>query len=152
MRVTERLDDAALTHLGTGGKALLLLPAQSVNTPVEIGFSSVFWNTAWTRNQPPHTLGILCDPKHPVFADFPTEYHSNWQWWELIHNSAAMVLDGLPPQLRPLVQPIDTWFENRRLGLLFEAILNGGRLLVCSTDRHHRRLQDRRAGQEPHVP
>jgi hypothetical protein len=25
---------------------------------VAIGFSSIFWNTAWTRGQPPHTLGI----------------------------------------------------------------------------------------------
>jgi len=105
-----------------------------VKTKAQIGFSSVFWNTAWTLGQPPHTLGILCDPKHPVFADFPTEGHSNWQWWELVHDSAAMVLDGLPPKLRPLVQPIDTWFEARRLGLLFEARVAGGKLMVCSMD------------------
>ena len=30
--------------------------------------------------------------------------------------------------------PFDTWFENRRLGLLFEASVNGGKLLVCSMD------------------
>jgi hypothetical protein len=79
-------------------------------------------------------LGILCDPRHPVFAHFPTEYHSNWQWWELIHGSATMLLDHLPGELRPLVQPIDTWFENRRLGLLFEARVNHGKLLMCSMD------------------
>ena len=33
-----------------------------------------------------------------------------------------------------MVQPIDTWFENRRLGLLFEARVNGGKLVVCSMD------------------
>ena len=82
----------------------------------------------------PHTLGILCDPEHPVFASFPTDYHSDWQWWQLIHGSAAMVLDDLPPELRPLVQPIDTWFEARRLGLLFEAQVGSGRLMVCSMD------------------
>jgi hypothetical protein len=110
--------------------------AEEVRTESTIGFSSVFWNTAWTRGQAPHTLGILCDPTHPAFADFPTEYHSNWQWWELIHGSAAMVLDYLPGALRPLVQPIDTWFENRRLGLLFEARIGRGALLVCSMDLH----------------
>jgi len=36
--------------------------------------------------------------------------------------------------LKPLIQPIDTWFENRRLGLLFEARVNGGKLMVCSID------------------
>jgi len=110
-----------------------LKPSQ-VASDVQIGFSSIFWNTAWTRGQAPHTLGILCDPKHPVFAQFPTEGHTNWQWWELIHGSAAMVLDPMPPGLRPLVQPIDTWFEARRLGLLFEARVEGGKLMVASMD------------------
>jgi hypothetical protein len=131
---TDALDDEALAHLRQGGKVLLMLLPKRVKSDVSIGFSSIFWNTAWTRGQAPHTLGILCDPQHPVFADFPTEYHSNWQWWELIHGSAAMILDAFPPALRPLVQPIDTWFENRRLGLLFEAKLNGGKLMVCSMD------------------
>jgi hypothetical protein len=45
-----------------------------------------------------------------------------------------MVLGHMPPALRPLVQPIDTWFEARRLGMLFEARVNGGRLMVCSMD------------------
>lgn len=132
--IAERLDDAALSHLHAGGKVLLMPPAKAIRAESQIGFSSIFWNTAWTRNQAPHTLGILCDPRHPAFADFPTEYHSNWQWWEIIHGSAAMLLDHLPGELRPLVQPIDTWFENRRLGLLFEASVGSGKLLVCSID------------------
>jgi hypothetical protein len=52
----------------------------------------------------------------------------------LIQGAAAMMLQPLPPELRPLIQPIDTWFEARRLGLLFEARLNGGKLMVCSMD------------------
>jgi hypothetical protein len=132
--IVERLDEAALACLRDGGKVLLMPRAEQVQTQSRIGFSSIFWNTAWTRGQAPHTLGILCDPSQPVFAEFPTEYHSNWQWWELIHGAAAMMLDGLPGDLRPLVQPIDTWFENRRLGLLFEASVGGGRLMVCSMD------------------
>jgi hypothetical protein len=132
--IVERLDEAALARLGDGGKVLLMPQAAEVRAESTIGFSSVFWNTAWTGGQAPHTLGILCDPGHPALADFPTEYHSNWQWWELIHGSAAMVMDHLPRGPRPLVQPIDTWFENRRLGLLFEAQVAGGALLVCSMD------------------
>jgi hypothetical protein len=132
--IVERLDDQALARLADGGKVLLLPPAEQVRVEAQIGFSSVFWNTAWTNGQAPHTLGILCDPSHAAFADFPTEYHSNWQWWELIHGSAAMVLNALPGALRPLIQPIDTWFENRRLGLLFEARVGTGKLLICSID------------------
>lgn len=134
--VTDQLDEAAVKRLHSGGKVMLLVSPKSVAGGVAIGFSSVFWNTAWTRNQPPHTLGILCDPKHPALARFPTEYHSNWQWWELLgkDSSGAMVLDGLPPALRPIVQPIDTWFDAHRLGLVFEARVAGGKLLVCSMD------------------
>ncbi|OQW94517.1 MAG: glycoside hydrolase, partial [Verrucomicrobia bacterium A1] len=134
VHVARSLDDAALERLRAGGKVLLCVDPQRVKGEVAIGFSSIFWNTAWTKNQAPHTLGILCDPKHPIFASFPTDSHSNWQWWELIHGSGAMVLDGMSPELRPLVQPIDTWFTNRRLGLLFEAQVAGGKLMVCSMD------------------
>jgi hypothetical protein len=132
--ITATLDDAALAHLAAGGAVLFMPPADQVDTACRIGFSSVFWNTAWTRGQAPHTLGILCDPAHPVFARFPTEAHSNWQWWELAQGAAVMSLNGLPPELRPLVQPIDTWFEARRLGLLFEAKVGRGKLMVCSMD------------------
>lgn len=134
IHLANRLDAAAEGVLRSGGRVLLLLKPTEVDTPVKIGFSSIFWNTAWTRGQAPHTLGILCDPKQPVFTGFPTETHSNWQWWELIHDSAAMQLDRLPAELRALVQPIDTWFENRRLGLLFECRTAGGRLMVASMD------------------
>lgn len=128
------LDAAAQAVLSSGGTVLLMPPAGRLVSPVVLGFSSIFWNTAWTRNQPPHTLGILCDPKHPLFAAFPTEYHTNWQWWEPLQLATALVLDDLPGELRPLIQPIDTWFENRRLGLLFEARVHGGKLVVCSMD------------------
>jgi hypothetical protein len=131
--VTQEIE-VALRAAQAGGTVLLQLDAAQVATHSQLGFSSIFWNTAWTHGQAPHTLGILCDPAHPLFADFPTEFHSNWQWWELIHGAAAMQCDLLPPTLRPLVQVIDTWFEARRLALLFEARVGDGRLLVSSID------------------
>ena len=134
VHVCARLDAEAQAALDEGRTVLMLLPADEVDAPAVLGFSSVFWNTAWTRNQAPHTLGILCDPAHKVFAHFPTESHSNWQWWELVHGAAAMRMDHLAPDLRPLVQVIDTWFEARRLGLLYEAQVGEGRLVVCSMD------------------
>jgi hypothetical protein len=108
--------------------------ASGKGAKVAVGFSSIFWNTAWTHNQPPHTLGILCDPKNPVFNSFPTEYHSNWQWWDPVSHSQAMILNGFPSGLKPLIQPVDTWFENRRLAIAFEVKAGGGKLLVCSID------------------
>ena len=135
--ITDKLDIAAEDKLKHGGSVLLLnfgKIGKDKGAQVAIGFSTIFWNTAWTNNQPPHTLGILCNPKHPVFADFPTEFHSNWQWWDPVSHSQAMIIDGFPGNLKPLIQPIDTWFTNRRLALAFESATSRGKLLVCSID------------------
>ena len=135
--VADTLDANAENILAKGG-SVLLLPYGKIGpdkgSQVKIGFSSIFWNTAWTGNQAPHTLGILCNPAHPVFNQFPTEYHSNWQWWDPVSHSQVMILDSLPSGLRPLIQPIDTWFENRKLALMFEAKAGNGKLVVCSID------------------
>lgn len=134
--ITRNLDARALEVLKQGGKVLLTPKKGSLKSEaggnIAAGFSSIFWNTAWTGNQPPHTLGILCNPEHPLFTGFPTEYHSNWQWWDPVAHSQAMILDGFPKKLKPLIQPIDTWFENRRLALAFEAKCGNGKLMVCS--------------------
>jgi hypothetical protein len=45
-----------------------------------------------------------------------------------------MVLDSLPLGIRPIVQIIDAWTRNRKLGLIFEARVGRGKLLVCSID------------------
>lgn len=120
------------------GASVLLLPYGHVKegkgAEVKIGFSTVFWNTSWTNNQPPHTLGLVCDPAHPLFGSFPTEPHSNYQWQDIVSHAQTVILDGFPTQLRPLIQPIDTWFENRRLSLAFEGKVGKGKLMVCSVD------------------
>jgi Glycosyl hydrolases family 2/Glycosyl hydrolases family 2, sugar binding domain/Glycosyl hydrolases family 2, TIM barrel domain len=133
--ITDKLDRSAENILKKGGSVLFLTygnVGKTKGAQVAIGFSSIFWNTAWTNNQPPHTLGILCNPEHPLFRDFPTEYHSDWQWWDPLSHSQVMILDGFPAELKPLIQPIDTWFENRLLALAFEAKTAGGKLMVCS--------------------
>jgi len=137
--IAHEWNDSALATLNAGGTVLLLAPPNRVAPDkklgkVALGFSSIFWNTAWTRRQPPHTLGILCDPQHPLFASFPTDDHSNWQWWYLVTRAAPMILDDLPRDLRPAVQVIDDWVTNRRLGLFFEAKVGRGKLAVCSID------------------
>ncbi|MBM3855370.1 MAG: glycoside hydrolase, partial [Verrucomicrobia bacterium] len=136
--VTEVLDERARAALEAGGRVLWLVPPARVRNSsqqkIALGFTPVFWNTAWTRRQAPTTLGILCDPGHPALAEFPTDAHTNWQWWYLVSRAGAMMLDELPPGARPIVQVIDDWFTARKLGLVFEARVRRGRLLVCSID------------------
>jgi hypothetical protein len=136
--VTTKWDEQTKKALENGKKVLLVLEENSVKPEkggdVAVGFSSIFWNTSWTRGQAPHTLGILCNPNNEIFKDFPTDFHSNWQWWELIHGAQALVLDDLDPALDPAVRLIDTWFKNRRLAMLFEANVGKGKLMVSSMD------------------
>ena len=126
-----------LTALSAGKTVLWLVPPARVRDdpghPLQIGFSPIFWNTAWTNWQPPHTLGILNDPEHPAFAKFPTDPHTNWQWWEIVTRSRPFLLTA-HRDLRPIVQPIDDWFTNRKLGLVFEARVGNGQLLACGID------------------
>jgi hypothetical protein len=136
--VTPRWDDDARATLRAGGKVLLTIPGKAVRNfdtaPMALGFSSIFWNTAWTRRQPPTTLGILCDPKHPALAEFPTDFHSNWQWWYLIHRAGALRLDLLPRGLSPIVRVIDDWVTARPLALVVEGKAAGGKIVICGFD------------------
>ncbi len=131
--VTADLEDA-LAALANGGRVLLVPPPYTVRGNTLGTFRPIFWNRITFPSQTEHTLGVLCQADHPALADFPTSFHSDWQWWELFEHSKPMVLDGLPGALRPIVQPIDDWNDCRRLGLLFEARVGAGRLLVCSMD------------------
>ncbi len=120
------------------GQAVLWLadPAQVADDPafpLQIGFSPIFWNTAYTDWQPPHTLGLLNRADHPALAAFPTDTHSNWQWWEIVSRSRPFILTP-HHELKPIVQPIDDWVTNRKLALVFEAKVGEGRLLACSAD------------------
>jgi len=83
-------------------------------------FEPVFWNRQWFPTQARQTLGLLCDPRHPALARFPTAFHSDFEWEDIINNSQAVNMDTLPSKLRPIVQVIDDWNTNRKLGLVFE--------------------------------
>ncbi|WP_310681123.1 sugar-binding domain-containing protein [Aliifodinibius sp. S!AR15-10] len=135
--VTKTLTPAIERKLQDGAKVLLQVNGklkEGKGKEVVGGFSTVFWNTAWTLGQAPHTMGVLVEPTDPLFKNFPTEYHTNWQWWDIVHDVHPMVLNDFPADLTPKIQMIDTWFEARKLGLLFEATIGKGKLVVTSID------------------
>jgi len=96
-------------------------------------FHNHFWNPimfAW----PPMTIGCLIHDQEPVFNDFTTSYHTDWQWWDILNNAKVMEMKDAPGQLRPFIQVIDSYDNNEKLGIGFEAKVNGGRLLVLAVD------------------
>jgi len=122
-----------IAALASGRKVLLLVPRAGLAKSIPGSFTPVFWSPIWFRSGA-GTMSILCDPKHPALAQFPTEMHTNWQWYDLLQRSCSMILDDAPAGFRPIVQVIDNFSRNHRLGNLFEARVGEGRLVVSSID------------------
>ncbi|OFX81941.1 MAG: glycoside hydrolase family 2, partial [Bacteroidetes bacterium GWC1_47_7] len=92
------------------GRKVLLNPAREEIKGLEGKFVQVFWSPVHFPNQP-GTMGILCDPAHPALAHFPTEMHSNWQWWDICKNATTMELDSLKNNLQPIVRMVDNFYK-----------------------------------------
>ncbi|MEI7864700.1 MAG: sugar-binding domain-containing protein [Chthoniobacterales bacterium] len=131
--VTTSIDEAKAA-LEKGGTVLYTPAKESVLRRQDTAFLPAFWSPVYFTNQT-GTMGLLIDDKHPALADFPTEDHSDWQWWSILTPSpGAVVLDESGFTARPIVQVIDAFSRNQKLGLIFEAIVGNGRLLVCAAD------------------
>ena len=112
--------------------------------PYTVGglFQTDYWNyrmfkTICENNKKavsPGTLGILTRPEHPIFKGFPTEMHTNWQWFPVIRESHPLVLDNFAKDYLPIVQVIDNIERNHKLGLVMEWKVGAGKLLVCMSD------------------
>ena len=133
--VTDSLDAKAIKTLNKGGKVLICAGGKvTYGKEVVQQFTPVFWNTSWFKMRPPHTTGILVDNAHPIFDLFPTDYHSDLQWWELVNRAQVMQFTDFPTDFQPLVQSIDTWFVSRKIGMLFEAKVGKGKLVMTTMD------------------
>jgi hypothetical protein len=129
--ITANLEDAA-QRLQRGESVILCLtPGASGPSLLGLRFLPVFWSFAMFKKQP-GVLGIFCDPSHPALRIFPTEFHSDWQWWELTEGAQAFILDDLPAEVSPIVQVIDDFHRNHDLGAVLEAQVGEGRLLLTS--------------------
>jgi hypothetical protein len=128
-------------HLAAGGKVLLFPRLDKLPRSVPGGFQTEFWSPMFAvaaekrgLPAPPGTLGILCDPKSPALAEFPTDFHSDWQWWHLVKNSRPIRFDDTPDDYRPTVQVIDNFVRNGKLGLIAETKVGKGKMLICAID------------------
>ncbi|WP_277465439.1 sugar-binding domain-containing protein [Parabacteroides sp. PF5-6] len=141
--LTRALDAPAIAALRKGGK-VLWFPRKEQMKHLTVGalFQTDYWNYRMFSSicerigKPvsPGTMGLLIEPRHPLFDDFPTDYHTHWQWFPIIKESYPMILDRMPADYRPIVQVIDNIERNHKLGLVFELSVEGGKLLVCMSD------------------
>lgn len=133
--ITDSLDEMAKKTLQRGGKVLLTAAGRvKLGSDIRQSYLPVFWNTSWFKMRPPHTTGAYIETTHPIFNDFPSDSWSNLNWWELLNNAQVMNLGQLPKDYQSPIQPIDTWHLSRKLGMLIEARVGKGQLLMTSMD------------------
>lgn len=135
--------DELWKYLEKGGTAWLM-PSQGSYPEQTVGglFTNDYWNYSMFKSisenakKPvsPGTLGYLIANEHPLFATFPTESHSNWQWWPAAKLASPLILDNLSTPMELVVQAIDNVERNHRLGVLFECKVGKGRLFVSMID------------------
>jgi len=153
--VSKNLDKATLSKL-TDGEMVLLFPDFNEIRDLSVGglFTPDYWNfrmfksISESNNKPvsPGTMSILTNPELPLFIGFPTEFHTNWQWWAIVKNSRPFILDNTPKDYRPLVQVVDNIERNHKLGLIFEFAVGKGKLLVCMSDL--KKIQNKPEGRQ----
>ena len=153
--ISKKLDKITLSKL-IDGSMVLFIPDFSDVKDLSVGglFTPDYWNfrmfknISESHNKPvsPGTLSILTNPRLPLFSDFPTEFHTDWQWWSIIKNSRPFILDNTPKDYRPLVQVVDNIERNHKLGLIFEFTVGKGKLLVCMSDL--KSIQDKPEGRQ----
>jgi hypothetical protein len=141
--ITHQMTDDIIQQLEAGAKVLWMPDSTQLQGKTVGGlFQTDYWNyrmfkTICENNKKPvspGTLGILTNPRHPLFGEFPTDEHTNWQWFPIIKHSRPLILDNLPHDYRPIVQVIDNIERNHRLGLVSEFAVGKGRLVICMSD------------------
>ena len=77
-------------------------------------------------------MGLMVDDKNPAFNSFPTDTHTDWQWWDLCINSKSIVIDSL--EVTPIVRVIDNFVTNHHLANVFETNVGTGKLIFSAVD------------------
>lgn len=112
------------------GERVLFMPANPMGRRTL--FDSHFWNPIMFRWDP-MIVGTRIEAGHPAFDQFPTSYYADWQWSDILNHATALDLTALRT-LTPLIQSVDTYEFNRKLGIAFEATVGKGRLFVLCVD------------------
>ena len=131
------LDARALQVLQRGGRVFLAPDSTQEALPHSIRgqFSTDFWSVGTFPAQA-GGMGQLIDAAHPVFSSFPTDAHTDFQWWPMASRRAVILPEALRG-LRPIVTLMDSYAYLRPMAQLFECRCGGGRLLFSSLGLHH---------------
>lgn len=122
------------------GKRVLYLP-EEVAESLEGFYCTDFWCYPMFRDicnwmKKPvavGTMGLLIQKDHPALREFQSHKYATPQWYQLVsHSNCAILDDTTEKSYRPIVQMVDNFERNHKLGLLFEGKVGTGALMVCT--------------------
>jgi hypothetical protein len=133
--VTSQINKKAEEVLAKGGKVLLIANNLGIEeTSVKAQFYPLYWSLTFFPGQGITSIGLLLQEEHEAFDDFPTSYHSDWQWESISKGAKGFILNDMPAEYKPIAQPVDDFHRNNKVGSIFEFTVGKGRIMVCGYD------------------
>lgn len=120
------------------GRNVLYFP-NHIRNKIDGFYCSDFWcypmfrdiSLSMGKTVPVGTLGLNIHKHHQALGEFRCERWSTPQWYDIVTHADCAILDGL--KIHPIVQMIDNFDRNHKLGILFECNVGEGKLLVCTS-------------------
>ena len=127
---------------GKDGKNILLILDDDTNpNSIQGTYCTDFWCypmfrgiSEWMKKETPvGTMGLLIRHEHPALAYFPSDFYSTPQWFDIVMSSRSTILDETT--IIPIVQTIDNFERNHRLGLIYEVTSTdtGSNIVICTS-------------------
>lgn len=134
--------DSEAEKLLSQGRTVLIVPdlKEIEDKSIEGMYCQDFWcypmfktiSDMMEKPRPVGTMGLVIDTEHKALAGFASKKYSTPQWFEIVQNSRAVILDDRKEDINVIVRTIDNFERNHSLSLLYEYEKNGGKVVVCA--------------------
>ena len=130
---TRVFDEQTRAVLQNGGRVYLSPDADKESLPYSIKtqFTTDFWSVGTFTDQE-GGMGQLIDTEHPIFKEFPTDFHTDWQWWIMATKRAVV----LPRPMKTIITEMDSYAFLRPMAQLIEFRCLEGKVLLSTMELH----------------
>ena len=126
---TKTLDENARKVLQEGGIVFFAPDSTKESLPnsIKSTFTTDFWSVGTFASQE-GSMGLLIDNEHPLFKDYPTSFHTDYQWFMTSSQRALILPDGV----KSIVTVMDSYAYLRNMGMLLEFNCLKGRVFIST--------------------
>ena len=130
---TRVFDEQTRAVLQNGGRVYLSPNADRESLPnsIKTQFTTDFWSVGTFAEQE-GGMGQLIDTEHPIFRNFPTDFHTDWQWW-IVAGKRAVIL---PRSMKSVITEMDSYAFLRPMAQLIEFNCLNGKVLLSTMELH----------------